>query len=101
MPHCARNTFLAPIPTQELVNKLRTQRHITTEHKTRPGGNHLFGNEMDQRMRRSTNISTFGWIRSVRCGKPVVPFGNGSTSCLEPDDVNGEMPGFGSELIIE
>jgi alpha/beta superfamily hydrolase len=57
-------TFLAPCPssgiiiqgendevatpsaTQKLVDKLRTQRHITIHHDTIPSANHFFENEM-------------------------------------------------------
>ena len=38
---------VTPLATQKLVDKLRTQRHITIEHKTIPGANHFFVNEMD------------------------------------------------------
>jgi hypothetical protein len=58
-------TFLAPCPSsgiivdgeadevvppsavQKLVDKLKTQRHITIHHSTIPGANHFFQNEMD------------------------------------------------------
>src|SRR3546814_7466620 len=61
-------TFLAPCPSsgiiiqgtcdevvthsavQKLVDKLKTQRHITIDHVEIPGGKHFFENEMDQRM---------------------------------------------------
>ena len=57
-------TFLAPCPSsgiivdgendevvsgasvQKLVDKLKTQRHITIEHQTIPGANHFFEHEM-------------------------------------------------------
>jgi alpha/beta superfamily hydrolase len=42
---------VTPIATQKLVDKLRTQRHITIEHKTIPTANHFFANEMDQLMK--------------------------------------------------
>jgi hypothetical protein len=62
-------TFLAPCPSsgiiiqgeadevvtpnavQKLVDKLRTQRHITIHHATVPGANHFFQTEMPQLMR--------------------------------------------------
>jgi len=62
-------TFLAPCPssgiiiqgendevatpsaTQKLVDKLRTQRHITIHHDTIPGANHFFEHEMPQLMK--------------------------------------------------
>lgn len=61
-------TFLAPCPSsgiiiqgtgdevvthssvQKLVDKLKTQRHITIDHVEIPGANHFFENEMDQMM---------------------------------------------------
>jgi hypothetical protein len=61
-------TFLAPCPSsgiivqgdadevvtpnavQKLVDKLRTQRHITIDHAVIPGANHFFENEMDEMM---------------------------------------------------
>ena len=42
---------VTPLATQKLVDKLRTQRHITIEHRTIPGANHFFVNEMDQLMK--------------------------------------------------
>src|SRR4029450_12936553 len=62
-------TFLAPCPSsgiiiqgeadevvtpsavQKLVDKLRTQRHITIHHDTIPGANHFFANELDLLMK--------------------------------------------------
>jgi alpha/beta superfamily hydrolase len=62
-------TFLAPCPSsgiiiqgendevvtpgavQKLVDKLRTQKHITIHHDTIPGANHFFENEMDDLMK--------------------------------------------------
>jgi alpha/beta superfamily hydrolase len=61
-------TFLAPCPSsgiivdgendevvtgasvQKLVDKLKTQRHITIDHATIPGANHFFQHEMDELM---------------------------------------------------
>ena len=37
---------VTPASTQKLVDKLRTQRHITIHHDTIPGANHFFQNEM-------------------------------------------------------
>jgi alpha/beta superfamily hydrolase len=42
---------VTPLATQKLVDKLRTQRHITIEHKTIPGANHFFANEMPDLMK--------------------------------------------------
>ncbi|WP_419813781.1 alpha/beta hydrolase [Glacieibacterium sp.] len=62
-------TFLAPCPSsgiiidgendevvtgisvQKLVDKLKTQRHITIDHETIPGANHFFENEMADLMK--------------------------------------------------
>src|ERR687890_1065087 len=38
---------VTPNAVQKLVDKLRTQRHITIEHKTVASANHFFVNEMD------------------------------------------------------
>src|SRR3546814_10729286 len=71
-------TFLAPCPSsgiiiqgtgdevvthsavQKLVDKLKTQRHITIDHVEIPGANHFFENEMDQLMgdRKSTRLNS-------------------------------------------
>ena len=42
---------VAPGAVQKLVDKLRTQRHITIHHDTIPGANHFFANEMPILMR--------------------------------------------------
>jgi uncharacterized protein len=39
-----------PAATQKLVDKLRTQKHITIHHDTIPGANHFFQDEMEQLM---------------------------------------------------
>ena len=41
-----------PSGTQKLVDKLRTQKHITIQHETIPGANHFFQNEMGELMKR-------------------------------------------------
>ena len=66
-------TFLAPCPssgiiiqgendevaspgaTQKLVDKLRTQKHITIHHDEIPRANHFFENELDEMMRSVDN----------------------------------------------
>jgi alpha/beta superfamily hydrolase len=66
-------SFLAPCPSsgiiiqgeadevvtqgavQKLVDKLRTQRHITIHHDTIPGANHHFANELDLLMKSVDN----------------------------------------------
>jgi len=42
---------VTPGAVQKLVEKLRTQRHITIDHDTIPGANHFFANEMDLLMK--------------------------------------------------
>ena len=65
--------MVTPLAVQKLVDKLRTQRHITIEHKTIPGANHFFVNEMDQLMKASTTISTSASIRAARSAEPRIP----------------------------
>ena len=38
---------VTPSAVQKLVDKLRTQRHITINHDVIPGANHFFANELD------------------------------------------------------
>ena len=52
------DAVVTPSAVQKLVDKLRTQRHITIHHDLIPGANHFFANEPDQLMSRSTIIST-------------------------------------------
>jgi alpha/beta superfamily hydrolase len=42
---------VTPGAVQKLVDKLRTQRHITIAHDTIPGANHFFANELDLLMK--------------------------------------------------
>ena len=42
---------VTPLAVQKLVDKLRTQRHITIHHDTIPGANHFFANEIDLLMK--------------------------------------------------
>ena len=42
---------VTPSAVQKLVDKLRTQRHITINHETIPGANHFFANELDLLMK--------------------------------------------------
>ena len=42
---------VTPSAVQKLVDKLRTQRHITINHEVIPGANHFFANELDQLMK--------------------------------------------------
>ena len=41
---------VTPLAVQKLVDKLRTQRHITIHHDTIPGANHFFANELPELM---------------------------------------------------
>lgn len=43
---------VTPSGVQKLVDKLKTQKHITIEHQTMEGANHLFENERDELMQR-------------------------------------------------
>ena len=42
---------VTPSAVQKLVDKLRTQRHITIHHDVIPGANHFFANELNQLMK--------------------------------------------------
>jgi uncharacterized protein len=42
---------VTPSAVQKLVDKLRTQRHITIHHELIPGANHFFANELDLMMK--------------------------------------------------
>ena len=42
---------VTPSAVQKLVDKLRTQRHITIHHELIPGANHFFANELDLLMK--------------------------------------------------
>ena len=45
--HGAGDEIVAPNAVQKLVDKLRTQRHITVHHDEIPRANHFYENEMD------------------------------------------------------
>ena len=47
----AEDEVATPLATQKLVDKLRTQKHITIHHDTIPGANHFFANEHDLLMK--------------------------------------------------
>jgi alpha/beta superfamily hydrolase len=51
----AADTVVSPNSVQKLVDKLRTQRHITIHHEEIPRANHFFENEMDDLMRSADN----------------------------------------------
>jgi hypothetical protein len=42
---------VTPSAVQKLVDKLRTQRHITIHHELIPGANHFFANELEELMK--------------------------------------------------
>jgi alpha/beta superfamily hydrolase len=44
------DTVVQPSSVQKLVDKLRTQRHITIHHEEIPRANHFFENEMEEMM---------------------------------------------------
>ncbi|MEO1044509.1 MAG: alpha/beta hydrolase [Pseudomonadota bacterium] len=46
----ANDQIVAPAAVQKLVDKLRTQKHITIHHDQVPRANHFFENEMDDLM---------------------------------------------------
>jgi len=46
---------VTPSAVQKLVDKLRTQRHITIHHEEISGANHFFEHEMDPLMRSVDN----------------------------------------------
>ena len=48
-----------PNAVQKLVDKLRTQRHITIHHDEIPRANHFFENEMDMLMASVNNYLDF------------------------------------------
>ena len=47
--------MVTPSGVQRLVDKLRTQKHITIHHDTIPGANHFFEHEMDPLMASVNN----------------------------------------------
>ena len=51
----AADTVVTPNAVQKLVDKLRTQRHITIHHDEIPRANHYFEHELDEMMRAVDN----------------------------------------------
>lgn len=49
------DTVVTPNAVQKLVDKLRTQKHITIHHDEIPRANHFFENELDEMMRSVDN----------------------------------------------
>ena len=55
----AADTVVQPSSVQKLVDKLRTQRHITIHHEEIPRANHFFENETDELMASVDNYLDF------------------------------------------
>ena len=53
------DTVVQPNSVQKLVDKLRTQKHITIHHEEIPRANHFFENETDELMRAVDNYLDF------------------------------------------
>jgi alpha/beta superfamily hydrolase len=51
----AADTVVTPSAVQKLVDKLRTQRHITIHHDEIPRANHFFEHELDDMMHSVDN----------------------------------------------
>ena len=55
----AADTVVQPNAVQKLVDKLRTQKHITIHHDEIPRANHFFENEIEELMRSVDNYLDF------------------------------------------
>lgn len=55
----AADTVVQPIAVQKLVDKLRTQKHITIHHDEIPRANHFFENELEEMMASVDNYLDF------------------------------------------
>ena len=55
----AADTVVQPSAVVKLVEKLRTQKHITIHHEEIPRANHFFENEIDDLMRATDNYLDF------------------------------------------
>jgi alpha/beta superfamily hydrolase len=55
----AADTVVQPIAVQKLVDKLRTQKHITIHHEEIPRANHFFENEIEELMGSVDNYLDF------------------------------------------
>ena len=53
------DTVVQPVAVQKLVDKLRTQKHITIHHDEIPRANHFFENEQDELMKSVDNYLDF------------------------------------------
>ena len=57
--HGAQDTVVQPNAVQKLVDKLRTQKHITIHHEEIPRANHFFENEQTELMAAVDNYLNF------------------------------------------
>ena len=57
--HGAADTVVQPIAVTKLVEKLRTQKHITIHHEEIPRANHFFENEIEELMASVDNYLDF------------------------------------------
>ena len=55
----AQDTVVQPASVEKLVEKLRTQKHITIHHDVIPRANHFFENELDEAMASVDNYLDF------------------------------------------
>ena len=55
----AADTVVQPLAVQKLVEKLRTQKHITIHHEEIPRANHFFENEIEELMASADNYLDF------------------------------------------
>jgi alpha/beta superfamily hydrolase len=55
----AADTVVQPSAVQKLVDKLRTQKHITIHHEEIPRANHFFENELEELMAAVDNYLDF------------------------------------------
>mgnify|MGYP003756279827 CR=1 FL=1 len=55
----AADTVVQPAAVTKLVEKLRTQKHITIHHEEIPRANHFFENEIDELMASVDNYLDF------------------------------------------
>ena len=70
---------VTPSAVQKLVDKLRTQRHITIDHDLIPGANHFFANELDLLMKSvddylDMRLATDPVIKPLRYTVQIITF---------------------------
>ena len=72
---------VTPGAVQKLVDKLRTQRHITIHHDTIPGANHFFANELDLLMKSVDDYLDMRLAKDlVQARRPIVQIRTLTTS---------------------